>query len=213
VWQDLAAGRAGDAARERAVAPKQEAPLRTLLARVLGRHTGERAWRVGVDGEGKVAARLGRLAEKDPRWRFLHATEVGSRGSDIDHVVIGPGGVYTLNAKHHPNGHIWVGGDTVLVNGQRQSYLHSSRHEASRASELLSAACGFPVVAVGVVVPVGAHDVTVKTPPEDVHVVNWMALNRWLRSRCEVLDDATVGAVFDAARRSTTWQPESPPAF
>lgn len=41
----------------------------------------------------------------------------GERGSDIDHVLIGPAGVFTVNVKHHPNSSIWVGGDTFMVNG------------------------------------------------------------------------------------------------
>ncbi|MDP9431276.1 MAG: NERD domain-containing protein [Actinomycetota bacterium] len=49
--------------------------------------TDERAWRIGADGEKAVAARLAELGD---RWRVLHAVPVGERGSDIDHVVIGP---------------------------------------------------------------------------------------------------------------------------
>lgn len=207
VWQDLAAQRAGALAREQPQALKQAAPVRTFLARALGVHTDERAWRIGADGEEKVAAQLAKLASKDPRWRFLHAVPVGENGSDIDHVVIGPAGVFTLNAKHHPGAKIWVGGSTVTINGQRQPYIRNSAHEARRASRLLSAACGFPVSAVGVVVPVGASDVVIKTPPADVHVVYRRALARWLRERPAALPDDAVDQVFQAARRSNTWQP------
>jgi hypothetical protein len=206
-WTDLAAHRAGQLAREQALALKAAAPVRTLLARVLRVHTDERAWRIGADGEEKVAARLAKFAKKDPRWCCLHSIPVGEKGSDIDHLLIGPGGVYTLNAKHHPKANIWVGGNTFLVNGQRQPYIRNSRHEADRVSRLLTAVCGFPVFAVGVVVPVGAAQVTVKNPPADVHVVSRAQLTRWLRACPERLDDTITAAIFDAARRSTTWQP------
>jgi hypothetical protein len=206
-WTDLAAHRAGQLAREQALALKAAAPVRTLLARALRVHTDERAWRIGADGEEKVAARMARLAKKDPRWRCLHSIPVGEKGSDIDHLLIGPGGVYTLNAKHHPNADIWVGGNTFLVNGQRQPYIRNSRHEADRASRLLTAVCGFPVFAAGVVVPVGAAQVTVKNPPADVYVISRSQLTRWLRVKPERLDDTTTAAIFDAARRSTTWLP------
>lgn len=112
---DLADVRAGAAARAQARAAKEAAPVRTMLARVLRVHNDERAWRIGADGEEMVAARLAKLAGKDPRWKFLHAVPVGERGSDIDHVVIGPGGVFTLNAKHHPKAKIWIGGETMMV--------------------------------------------------------------------------------------------------
>ena len=119
-WIDLATNPAGAEAREQAVAARDAAPVKTLLARVRGKNTAERAWRIGADGEEKVAARLAKVARKDPRWRFLHAIPVGDRGSDIDHLVIGPGGIFTVNAKHHPGAKIWVGGDTFMVNGHRQ---------------------------------------------------------------------------------------------
>ncbi len=208
-WQDLASHRAGQMAREQALALKAAAPVRTLLARALRVHTDERAWRIGADGEEKVAARLASLTKHDPRWCILHAIPVGEKGSDIDHLVIGPGGVYTLNAKHHIGANIWVGGDAVLINGQRQPYVRNSRHEASRASRLLSAASGIPVVAVGTVVVVGASQITVKTRPRDVFIVTRAGLTKWLRSQPGILGSGSIEAIFDAARRSTTWHPSA----
>ncbi|WP_198940518.1 nuclease-related domain-containing protein [Micromonospora sp. CB01531] len=205
-WEDLALRRAGAEAREQAVALRQAAPVRTFVARVLGVHTDERAWRVGADGEEKVAGQLAKLIKRDPRWRVLHAIPVGDRGSDIDHLVIGPGAVYSLNAKHHRGAKVWVGGNTFMVNGQRQPYLRNSRHEAERASKLLTGATGRPVVVTGVVVPVGADELVIKQAPTDVHVVSRMRLVKWLQARPEVLDATAIEAVYEAARRSTAWQ-------
>lgn len=206
-WEDLAERLPGAAARAEAVRLRRERPIRTAVARVLRVHTDERAWRIGADGEEKVAVRLAKLAKRNPQWRFLHAVPVGERGSDIDHLVIGPPGVFTLNAKHHPGAKIWIGGDTFMVNGQRQAYVRNSRFEARRAAKLLSAATGASVVAIGVIVPVGAADIRVKKLPEDVKVVNRMRLVRWLESLPPVLPPERIDALFNAARRSTTWQP------
>jgi len=181
--EDLAQRSAGSMAREQASSLRKAAPVRTFLARMVGLHTEERAWRIGAVGEEKVAAQLAKCARKDPRWTFLHAIPVGERGSDIDHVVIGPGGVFTLNAKHHPGAKIWIGGDTLMINGQRQPYIRNSRYEAERAGRLLSAGCGFHVPVLGMVVPVGVDEIVVKTPPRDVRVVPREALVAWLRSR------------------------------
>jgi hypothetical protein len=206
-YEDLASRRAGAAAREKALAHREAAPIRTLLARALNVHTEERAWRVGADGEEKVGARLDKLMRKDPRWHVLHAVPIGERGSDIDHVVIGPGGVFTLNAKNHPGKSVWVASDTFMVNGQRHPYVRNSRFEAARSSKLLTAACGFPVFATGLVVLVGAERLEIKEPSADVHVVGRMALANWLRARSTRLDEATIETIYAAARRSTTWQP------
>lgn len=206
-WEDLAERFPGAAARSEALRLRRDKPIRTVVARVLRVHTDERAWRIGADGEEKVAVRLAKLARRDPRWRFLHAVPVGERGSDIDHLVIGPPGVFTLNAKNHPGAKIWIGGDTFMVNGHRQPYVRNSRFEARRAARLLSTATGLPVVAVGVIVPVGAADISVKKLPADVKVVNRMRLVRWLESLPTVLSPERIDALYGAARRSTTWQP------
>jgi hypothetical protein len=203
--EDLALRRPGDALRALAVDAGREAPVRTLLAQLMGMHTQERAWRLGASGEVLVAAQLDKLIRHDPRWRCLHSVPVGQNNADIDHLVIGPGGVFTLNAKNHPSARIWVAGDTFMVNGQRAPYVRNSRHEAVRASRLLTAACGFPVRASGVVVPVNAGDLTIERPPADVVVVNRRRLGGWLGCRPQILDVYVVDAIFERARRSVTW--------
>lgn len=204
---DLAGNRPGQSLRRKAELAKRAAPVRSLLARIVFVHSHERAWRLGADGEEKVGRALEKLTRLDGAWRVLHSLPVGTRGSDIDHLVIGCGGVFSLNTKNHPGARIWVGASTFMVNGARQPYLRNSRHEAERASRLLSAACGFPVDVTGIVVPVNADDVVIKTAPADVHVMNRRQLVRWLRRKPAHLDTATIDAIFDAARRSTTWQP------
>lgn len=205
-WTDLIHNAAGAAARKEAVRQRQAAPVRTFMARALRIHTDERAWRVGADGEEKVAAQLVKLAKRDQRWRYLHAIPVGKKGSDIDHFVVGPGGVYTLNAKRHPGANLWIGGNTFMVNGHRQDYVRNSRFEAERAAKLLTRACGRPVHVTAVIVPVDAKSITIKTKPADVGVVNRMSLVKWLRERGSVLDPEAIELIFAAARRSTTWE-------
>jgi hypothetical protein len=156
-------------------------------------------------GEKRVGRQLERLMRGDPRWRCLHAVPVGRRGADIDHLVIGPGGVFTLNAKHHPGARLWVGGDTFMVNGVRQPYVRNSRHEADRVSRLLSSSIGHPIAVTGVVVPVGAQDVRIKEPPKDVAVVPRRQLWRWFSHQPQALPVAIIDTLFEQARRSTTW--------
>jgi hypothetical protein len=171
-WDDISGTRAGAAARERALAEREAAgSFRTVVSRLFGVKTDERAWRIGADGEEAVAAQLTKLG---PEWRVLHAVRVGERGSDIDHVAIGPGGVFTVNAKHHPHTKVWVGGDTFIVGGHRVDYIRNSRHEARRAGRLLAEHVGFPVSVSGVIAVMGAHDgFVVKEQPRDgaVHIV------------------------------------------
>ena len=204
-WVDLATNKPGGAAREVALQKRAEAPVRTTLARVLGVHTDERAWRIGADGEEVVAARLERMASKDPRWRLLHAVPVGTRGSDIDHVAIGPAGVFTLNTKNHPEAKVWASGETLTVNNAKTTYVRNARYEAERASRLLSDAVGFEVPVQGVIVLMGAFEVTIKKQPRDVFISTRRKVSDWLRNHGEVMSQETVEAIYEVARRSTTW--------
>lgn len=206
-WRDLADVRAGAAARECALAERRaQGRVRHLLARLVDANTNERAWRIGADGEEAVAEQLSRVGTE---WRVLHAVRVGDRGADIDHIVIGPGGVVTVNAKHHPKAAVWVGGDTVMVNGRRVPYVRNSRYEAMRASCMLAERVGFPVPVTGLIVVVGARrGFTVRAQPTDgaVVVVPRRGVGRYLRSQPRRMGLREIDAIHEVARRSDTWQ-------
>lgn len=200
-WVDLASMRPGAAAREQAETLKEAAPVRTFLARVLGVKTDERAWRIGADAEEAVASRLAKLGDQ---WRVLHAVLVGENGSDIDHVVIGPPGVITLNVKHHPRGKAWIGDRAVMVNGHKTDYLRNSRFEAQRSTRLLTAA-GEPIAVVAAIVFVGLDELTIKQMPEDVHITTKRRLLAWLRSLPTTTSQSRVDDLHTIARLNATW--------
>lgn len=205
-WQDLSLNQPGGSAQSQATARRAEAPVRTTLARVLGVHTPERAWRIGAKGERLVADELAKLSRRDSRWTAIHAIPVGTRGADIDHLVLGPGGIFTLNTKHHPDAEVWVGGETFIVNGSRVPYIRNARHEAGRATRLLTQAAGRPVPVTGLVVPVGAKaPLTIKSQPRGVFVVARRDLVTWMSGQGQIWDAADLTAVWDVARRSSTW--------
>jgi hypothetical protein len=171
------------------------------VARVLGVHTDAAARKKGGKGEELVGKRLAKLG---PAWRVIHSIPVGTKGTDIDHLVIGPGGVFTLNAKNHRGKRVWVNTEVVKVNGQSQRYIQISDHEAQKASRLLSAACGFPVAATGVVVIV-ADSLKFAGKPTRARVVGRKDIAYMLRRQRVVLDGTAVDSIFAMARRSTTW--------
>ena len=73
------------------------------------------------------------------------AAVMPNRG-DLDHVVIGPSGVFVIETKNWA-GAITVEGDTILYNGQAPSRppLDQARQAAERTARHLHAACGRPV--------------------------------------------------------------------
>ncbi len=201
-WQDLSQNLAGQAVRERAMALRAGAPVKTLVARVFGVHTDERAYRVGADGEEEVAWRMRKLGDG---WHVLHSVPVGEKDSDIDHVVVGPPGVFTLNTKNHSRKNVWVAETAFMVSGQKTNYLRNSRHEAARASKLLTAACGFDVQVEPILVVIAA-ELTIKAQPAGVHVVAHRHIGKWLERRPATLSPDAVEAVYEMARRDSTWR-------
>ena len=90
------ARRAGKSARAKAAEELAAAPVRNRIARLIGAHTDERAWRRGGDGEERMGNILGRLPQG---WHVFHDLPIGARGANVDHLVIGPAGVFTINTK------------------------------------------------------------------------------------------------------------------
>ncbi|MDN4479719.1 nuclease-related domain-containing protein [Demequina muriae] len=211
-WTDLSAHRPGEGVRKLAeaewTASKDRSKVFAALNRyVFDNHTDERAWRKGAEGEEYVGAKLDKLRDKG--WHVLHSVPVGKSDSDIDHIAIGPGGVFTVNSKMHAGKKIWVAKYQMRVNGQPVPYLRNSRHEAGRAKKLLDAQLDFEVPVVGCVVVLTGSlvpEVTYKQMPDDVRVLDKWDLPKWFKKRPAVLSPEQVEAVFDTARRSTTWR-------
>ncbi|WP_232661481.1 nuclease-related domain-containing protein [Pseudonocardia sp. TRM90224] len=182
----------------------------------------DRSWRVGADGELAVAALLTELTgpsslrRRTPSWRVLHSIPVGERPRDIDHLLIGPPGVVTINTKHHREGRLVVDGDAIRIDDITTEYVARSREEAAVTSALLGAALR----------RAGRHQLAAALDVRPViavlggllHVVRWPAgvtvttttrLVHALRTLPARIDSAATDAIFEVARRSTTWQLES----
>ena len=192
---------------------KEKSKVRTFLARLTDAHTDERSWRIGADGEETVGSKLSRLA--DQGWRVLHSVPVGERDADIDHVLIGPAGVFTINTKTHPGKRVTVYSKAIYVGGTRTDYLRNSRHEAERAGRLLSRAVERPVIVKPVLVILTARfqsTVTIKQQPDDVLVLTGADVPRAFTRWKPILTMSEVESLYARARRSTTWMPSRDPS-
>jgi hypothetical protein len=72
------------------------------------------AWRRGAAGERRTARLLGQLERHG--WAVLHDLAVPGSRANLDHLVIGPGGVFVIDSKHYrgrlhldPSGRLWHG--------------------------------------------------------------------------------------------------------
>ena len=165
------------------------------------------SWAVGYVGEEHIALELSQL---DERWKVLHAVPIGEAGRDIDHVVIGPSGVFTINTKHHPGHVVDVKGDAIFIGPAYQPYIPKARAEASRASARLAAVLPPEIPVLPIITVVGAT-IRHRERTVGVEVVDADYLVYALTSEPEVLSSDAVDKVFAIARRSTTWTTVAPP--
>ena len=166
----------------------------------------ERRRNMGRAGERRTARVLERLRVADPRWGILHSIPVGTRGGDIDHMVVGPAGVFVVNSKYWPHAYVWVAAENAMVNGTRRTFIHDARHDAHRATSRLSAAVGEHVHVHGVVAWFQTRGLTVREQPRDVTVLEGNQLATWLHRQPDRLRPSKVVTLFAAARDAATWK-------
>jgi hypothetical protein len=155
-----------------------------------------RAWRRGALGERRTARLLARL-ELDG-WAVLHDLAVPGSRANIDHLLIGPGGVFVIDSKLY-SGRLQLAGEGSLWHGRYplSPVLRAVRFEADQAAQVL-AAPGVevvPLVAVhGAQVPWG------KLVAEGVPVVSARRLAGLLHKLPTVLGPERVAGLANQAR-------------
>ncbi|MGG2463268.1 nuclease-related domain-containing protein [Streptomyces sp. RGM 3693] len=200
---DLAANRPGAALQEMARAAELEHSKLVRIASRLTRGTlvPERI-RSGLAGELAVGTALERLTPAG--WRILHGIK-WPRGSDIDHLAIGPSGVFTVNAKHHAGASVWVGDVMLRVNGGSTDHLRNSTSEATRTAELLRYWCGRDVPVQPVIGVVGAQSIKIDAHDPRVLVIDGATIDHTLAARPHVLSAGQVASIYAVARHRQVW--------
>ncbi|MDP8904020.1 MAG: NERD domain-containing protein [Chloroflexota bacterium] len=95
------------------------------------------AWATGADGEQRTARQLAPL-EADG-FRMLHDRRIPMGRANIDHIVIGPPGVFVIESKSYA-GRLRISGREISVHGRRTTgWLDEVRREAVAVEEALAA--------------------------------------------------------------------------
>jgi len=154
------------------------------------------AWRRGAAGERRTARLLAPLERHG--WAVLHDLAVPGSRANIDHLVIGPGGVFVIDSKQYrgrlrldPSGRLWHGRYPLAPTLQAVSF------EADQAVKVLPdpGVAVVPIVAVhGAQIPWG------KVIMEGVPVVPAQRLPSMLRELPAVLGPERIAGLADQAR-------------
>jgi hypothetical protein len=154
------------------------------------------AWRRGAAGERRTARLLDPLERHG--WAVLHDLAIPGSRANLDHLVIGPGGVFVIDSKHYrgrlqldPSGRLWLGRYPLAPILQAVSF------EADRAALVLTDP---DVVVVPVVAVHGAQVPWGKVVMQGVPVVAARRLPSMLRQLPAVLGPERVAVLADQAR-------------
>jgi hypothetical protein len=154
------------------------------------------AWRRGAAGERRTARLLHRLEQRG--WVVLHDLAIPGSQANVDHLVIGPGGVVVVDSKQYrgrlhldPHGFLWHGRHRLV------STLRNVLWEADQADEVL----GVANITVGAIVAV--HGASVPWGRLEVDGVTVAAARRvpdLLRALPPILGPERVAWLADRAR-------------
>lgn len=201
----LGAHRAGHAAISELLKAQSAVAPRSFIARLFGisplSHDTHALYR-GVVGEIEVGEALDRLG---PEWSVLHALPVDSGLVDIDHLVIGPAGVFVVATKNHGGSNVWASQRTLMVAGVRQPYIRNMEYEMGRTERTLTAAAGTAVEVSGIIAMVAAKSLVVREKHRDVAVLSAGSIVGWLHKHKRVLSTELVSRITTAASLASTW--------
>ncbi|HYY79912.1 MAG TPA: nuclease-related domain-containing protein [Actinomycetes bacterium] len=154
------------------------------------------AWRRGAAGERRTARLLSQLERHG--WVVLHDLAIPGSRANIDHLAIGPGGLFVIDSKQYrgrlqldPSGRLWHGRYPLAPT------LRAVEFEADQAAQILPDP---GVAVVPIMVVHGAQVPWGKVVMNGVPVVPARRLPSMLRQLPAVLGPERVAALADQAR-------------
>ncbi|GLV53044.1 hypothetical protein TBS_36040 [Thermobispora bispora] len=160
------------------------------------------AWRRASSAERRTEHQLRRLERKG--YRTLHARAIPNSDAQIDHLVIGPTGVYAVDSeKWDRRLPVRAQGHRKLFHGpfNKKDRLNEARWEAQQASELISRELGREITVIPSLAiygpPVPWRTLTIR----DVDVFSGGFVRKWITKRERSLTADEIDAIYRAAER------------
>lgn len=158
------------------------------------------AWRRSSVAERRTEAQLKRLERSG--YRTLHARAIPDSEAQIDHLVIGPTGVYAVDSeKWDKRLPVRVQSGKKLFHGpfDMKPRLTEARWEASQASELMSKAYGRDVTVVPSLAIYGPQVPWKIMTIRDVDVYEGGRARKWITKRERALTDEEIDRLYAIA--------------
>lgn len=183
-------------------AEQRDPSLRTDRRVVL--HEDARSWYTGALGEIEVGRMLTALG---PEWFVRHAVPIGAGTKDVDHLVIGPGGVFAINTKHHIGAKIWVVEYTIGIGNTKVPYLSAATRDGIDVCKRLSANVDFAVTVRPVIAVLNPQSLVDRRDANNrpVAVIEAGHLVTWLQRQPQQLSNTKLSLLKLAAEDPGIW--------
>ncbi|MEV4182254.1 nuclease-related domain-containing protein [Streptosporangium canum] len=158
------------------------------------------AWRRASVAERRTEAQLKRLERGG--YRTLHARAIPDSEAQIDHLVVGPTGVYAVDSEK------WDKRLPVRVQSHRKLFhgpfnqkprLDEARWEASRAAELIGEVLGHEVTIVPSLAIYGPAIPWKILNVREVDVFDGSRVRKWITKRERSLTETEIDRIYEAA--------------
>lgn len=141
-----------------------------------------------------------------PGWTVIHSIPLDERDAGLDHLVVGPPGVFVLTTRAYPHADVELAGHSFLVNGEPGVSMPGMQTLARRTSEFLSAAAGRYVPVTAAVVVVGASAIATGRLSPVVPVLPAERIRPWLLGQHRAMADSAVAELVHFAVDPHTWR-------
>lgn len=158
----------------------------------------EASYRAGVAGEQRTAGVLAGLERND--YRVLHSVPLSPR-KDIDHLVIGPTGIWAINTKATTYDVTAKADGAIYSDGYRQKWVESIIRDAAVAGQHLSAAARMDLQCR----PLLAVWSTMNVHSSYDGLAGGEFLLGAIAGQAAIFPAEWVDVVYNVARRSDTW--------
>jgi hypothetical protein len=191
---------AGQSVVEELLRQHGDRPARSRLARTFGASpldANELGWLRAAQAEMIVGDILARLPAG---YSVYHSLPIPNTAFWVDHLVVGPGGIFSINSKTHWDRDLTGSSRTVPIDGRVIPYLRDERFESAQITALLTAVMPAASLVWPVVALVNPHKILLARKPDAVTVIDSPRLRRWLVARplaFSAKEQAALTAVID----------------
>ena len=195
----------GQSVVEELLRQHEDRPTRSRLARAFGASpldSNGLSWLRAAQAEMIVGDILDRLPGN---YSVYHSLPIPNTAFAVDHLVVGPGGVFSVNAKNHWDRDLAGSPRSLPIGGYPMPYLRDVAFESAQITTLLATELP-PLTAVRPVIAlVNPHKIRLARKPDSVTVIDSPRLRRWIAGQPRTITPEQQLAIVALVDDPATW--------